>query len=182
MAFFNNSADDWQRLDWQVLRDGGIALYWRNEYLVEDARWLNEHDYELYELDCAKWFSREDMFADFDQSFHFPDSWGRNFDALNDCMTDLPLDAERGAALILRRFDFYASRSGATTLPSGEVEAVIVLDILAGASRFYLLNGRRLVVLVQSDDANLRIERLGGMAPQWNRREWLNANREPGSR
>jgi RNAse (barnase) inhibitor barstar len=182
MAYFNNSADDWQRIDWQVLRDGGIALYWRSEYLAEDARWLHEHDYELYEMDCAKWSSRDDMFADFDRAFRLPEWWGRNFDALDECMADLPLDEKLGAALVLRHFDSYASQFGAAPLARRETEAVVILDILARASRFHLLNGRRFVVLVQSDDSNLQIEQLGGMTPQWNRREWLTASREPNSR
>ena len=38
MTLFNNSPEDWQRLDWQILRDGGIALYWRQEYLADDVR------------------------------------------------------------------------------------------------------------------------------------------------
>ena len=40
MTLFTNSPEDWQRLDWQILRDGGIALYWRDEYLADDLQWL----------------------------------------------------------------------------------------------------------------------------------------------
>jgi RNAse (barnase) inhibitor barstar len=182
MAYFNNRAEDWERLDWQILRDGGISLYWRAEYLAEDAQWLSNHDYNLYDFDCATWVSREDMFSDFGRALHFPEWWGRNFDALDDCITELELPESPGAAIVLRHFDVYAFHAEARTLPSGETEAVVLLDMLASASRFHLLNGRRLVVLVQSDDPELTLKKLGGKIPQWNHREWLNENRRPSSR
>ena len=172
MAYFKNSADDWQRLDWRVLRDGGIALYWRSEYLAEDTQWLKTQDYVVYDFDCAGWRSLDDMFEDFGRVLQLPDWWGHNLNALNDLITDLPLDQDHGAVIVLRHFDSFASNS----------QAILALNIFAGASRFYLLSGRRLIVLVQSDDPNIRIEPLGGAAPRWNSREWLNANRNPSSR
>jgi RNAse (barnase) inhibitor barstar len=177
MAYFSDIANYWQRLDWQILRDGGIALYWRNEYLAQDAQWLKEHDYHVYDFDCATWLSSEDMFADFGRVLQFPDWWGRNLNALNDCITDLPLEESRGAVLVLQHFDSYASQSAARELPKDDTEAVLLLDILADASRFYLVNGIRVIALVQTDDPKLQIRRLGGKSPRWNEREWLNTNR-----
>jgi hypothetical protein len=58
MPFFNNTPDDWQRLDWQILRDGGIHLYWRREYLIEDTKWFANHDYDVFELACETWESQ----------------------------------------------------------------------------------------------------------------------------
>jgi hypothetical protein len=97
MALFSNSPEDWQRLDWQILRDGGIALYWRPEYLADAG-------------------------------------------------------------------------------------AEILLDVMAHACRFHLLNGRRFVTLVQTENPNYRVGRLGSIAATWNRREWLDAKRRPESR
>jgi hypothetical protein len=59
MPFFTNAPDDWQRLDWQILRDGGIHLYWRREYLIEDIDWFAKHDYDVFEFACEKWDSRD---------------------------------------------------------------------------------------------------------------------------
>jgi hypothetical protein len=80
------------------------------------------------------------------------------------------------------KFDAFVSGIGSTSMRSNENVAEIVLDILAGSSRFLLLNGGRLVTLVQTNDPNLRIGKLGGATPQWNRREWLDAKRRPDSR
>ncbi len=40
MALFTNSPQDWQRLDWQILRDGGVSLYSQLQFLADDMQWL----------------------------------------------------------------------------------------------------------------------------------------------
>jgi len=177
MPFFNNTPNDWQRLDWQILRDGGIHLYWRREYLVEDTKWFANHDYDVFELACETWESQDDMFTDLARVLRLPDYFGRNFDALDECIADLPLTENRGAVIVLTRFDAYAAGAGSAPMMRLKNEAEVVLDIIASASRFHLLNGNRLLALVQTDDPELRFGALGGNCPQWNRREWLNANR-----
>jgi barstar (barnase inhibitor) len=181
MSFFSNTAKDWERLDWQILRDGGIQLYWRREYLVEETRWLAEHDYDLYEFACETWLSPDAMFSDFGRVLRLPDWWGRNLDSLDECIADLPLSGSRGAAMILANFDTYAAGSGSALMHSDRTEAEVILDIIARASRFHLLNGNRLIALVQTNDPKLRVGTVGGMIPIWNRREWLEANRQPTS-
>lgn len=177
MSFFNNTPDDWQRLDWQILRDGGIQLYWRREYLIEDTQWFAKHEYDVFEFACETWESRERMFSDFVRVLRLPDYFGHNFDALDECIADLPLTEKRGAVMVLTGFDAYASGAGSAPMERVKNEAEVVLDIIASASRFHLLNGGRLLALVQTNDPQLRFGPLGGASPRWNRREWLNANR-----
>ena len=177
MPFFSNTPDDWQRLDWLILRDGGIHLYWRREYLTEDTKWFANHDYDVFELACQTWESQDDMFSDFARVLRLPDYFGRNFDALDECTADLPLTENRGAVVVRSRFDAYAAGTGSAPMQRLKNEAEVVLDIIASASRFHLLNGNRLLALVQTDDPELRFGALGGSNPQWNRREWLSAKR-----
>lgn len=49
--------------------------------------------------------------------------------------------------------------------------------VIAGASRRMLLTGKRLIILVQSDDPRMEFNQLGGVSAEWNRREWLNKDR-----
>ena len=179
MPSFNNTSDDWQRLDWQILRDGGIQLYWRREYLLADTEWFVKHDYEVFDFACNTWTLQDAMFSDFARVLRLPDYFGRNFDALDDCMTDLPFTENRGALIVLNRFDAYAAAAGSVLMDRLSTEAEVVLDIIASASRFHILNGNRLVALVQTDDPQLRFGTLSGKSPQWNHREWLNASRQP---
>ena len=179
MPFFRNTPGDWQRLDWQILRDGGIQLYWRPEYLLEDTKWFAEHGYDVFEFACDTWESQDDMFTDFARVLRLPDYFGHNFDALDECLADLPLTESQGALILLKRFDVYAAGAGSAPTRRLKNEAEVVLDIIAGASRFHLVNGNRLVALLQTNDPQLCFGTLGGISPSWNRRERLDAKRRP---
>jgi hypothetical protein len=186
MALFTNSANDWQRLDWTILRDGGISLYWRREYLAEDVRWLVAQGYDVYDFDCERWTSQDDMYSDITRVLRFAEwwgpQWGKNFDALDDCLSDLPIRDDGGAVLVFNKFNVYATGSGSPAMPNGRIEAEVLLDVIAGACRFFLLNGKRFITLVQTEDPNFRVEGLGAVSAAWNRREWLDQNRTPESR
>ena len=126
------------------------------------------------------------MYADIERVLRFSEwwgpYWGHNLNALDDCLTDLPISDHGGAALLFHKFDVYASRSGSAIMHSGRSGAEVLLDEMAGASRHCTLKGKRFILLVQTDDPNMRIGALGGTSPAWNRREWLKANRTPVSR
>ena len=186
MTLFNNSSEEWQRLDWQILRDGGISLYWRPEYLAEDVNWLAAKGYDIYEFDCERWNSETDMYSDFERVLRFSEwwgsKWGQNLNALDDCLGDLPIRNDGGVALVFHRFNAFETGSGSAPMPNGRTFAADLLDVLAATCRFHLLNGKRFVTLVQTENHNYRVQSLGAVSTSWNRREWLNANREPGSR
>lgn len=88
-------------LDGQILRDGGISLYKDRAFLEEDLRWLLDHGYHIYRLNCAEWTSEEIMHASLAREFAFPDYYGRNLNALDDCLTDLAVPDEGGTAVVL---------------------------------------------------------------------------------
>lgn len=171
VALFTNSPEDWQRLDWQILRDGGISLYRQQNFLAEDMRWFAAQNYDIHEFHCEHWDSPDALFLNFEQVLSF--SQCRNFDALEDDLTDLPIRGDGGAVLVLHRFDVYAAGSGARLLPSGCAENAVLLDVLARVCRFFLLNSRRFVTLVQTDNRDLRVGPLAAVSPSWNHREWL---------
>jgi Barstar (barnase inhibitor) len=178
MAAFDQQEDSRKRLDWEILRDGGINLYLRREYLDADIDWLRSQHYQVFPFDCTKWRSSEVMHADFARTLSFPSYYGKNLDALHDCLEeDLFVPDVGGVALILDRFDVYAKAQGTTLIPSGRAEAEVLLDILARATRYFLLTGRRLLTLVQSDDPEIRFDKLACVFADWNRREWLYKNR-----
>jgi RNAse (barnase) inhibitor barstar len=105
----------------------------------------------------------------------FPSYYGRNLNALNDCMCeDLQVPDAGGLALVLRH---YANGPGAVLDSKGMSGAEIVLDIFARASRYYMLTGRRLITLAQSDDPTVHFDYLDGVSATWNWREWLNKDR-----
>lgn len=168
----DDDPEDYQRLDYSLLQNGAVTLYWRPAYLDADVEWLTTHGYRVHRWDASAWSSVEQMHDDLARELAFPDYYGRNLDALNDCLRDLKMPREGGVALVLRRFDAFALREPRV--------AEAILDIAEHASRGYLVFGHRFVVLVQSDDPQITFGPLGAVSASWNRREWLTASRNPG--
>lgn len=169
VATFSDDPSELERLDWQLLQNGPITLYLRRAVLEPDVAWLREHAYTVVELDCLGWGDEKNMHQAMAETLSFPDYYGMNLDALNDCMTDVSVPVEGGLALVFLRFDAFASRQRRV--------AQALLDILAQSARRSLLFGRRLLVLVQSDDPRLAFEPVGAMEVGWNRKEWLDESR-----
>lgn len=177
MTIFSGDPGEWQRLDWHLLQNGGVALYFRPTVLEEDLEWFRANRYDIYEFECKSWNSVADLHKDFKDTLRFPDYYGRNFDALNDCLTDLSVPDEGGAVIVLKNFDAYADGTVFAGGHTGRTNAQTLLHILARVSRMQLLLGHRLLALVQSNDPRIRFEHLGCICAMWNPKEWLNEKR-----
>jgi RNAse (barnase) inhibitor barstar len=177
MSIFNQDDANDQRRDWTILRDGGVALYWRPEVLKKDVDWLEEQGYNIVEFDAAKWRGEEQMHDALRAALSFPYYYGKNVDALNDCMwSDVVVPEVGGLVLVFHHYDQFAKVDEA----EGSVEkslARVVLHIMARAIRYHMLFGRRLLILVQSDDPTVRFDDLAGVSAGWNPREWLTKSR-----
>jgi RNAse (barnase) inhibitor barstar len=137
--------------------------------LEDDISWLVEHGYRIDRLGCASWVDREIAHDALANALEFPDYYGRNLDAFNDCMSTLEVPLEAGRVLVFDRFDVPAATLGDF--------AYIVLDIVASTARDKLLFGRRLITLVQSNDPALGFPPVGATPVGWNPREWLDSAR-----
>lgn len=165
------------QLDWTILRDGGVALYWQPEILAGDVTWFRSNGYTTAEFQAGDWKSEEQMHDALKSTLSFPDYYGKNLDALNDCMwEDIVVPDEGGLVLIFYHYDRFqkAIRIDNT---DGRTFAEIVLDVLARAVRYQMLFGRRLLILVQSDDPRIRFDNLASVSADWNRHEWLDKKR-----
>jgi RNAse (barnase) inhibitor barstar len=181
MASFKAGEVNDQPLDWIILRDGGIYLYWRQEILADDLKWLESNNYTIISFDAAEWQSESAweserrMHESLKAQLSFPDYYGMNMNALDECISDdLVVPDSGGLAIVLNHFDRFSTPDIAS---SERIAPEIVLDIFARAVRHHMLFGRRLLILVQSDDPKIQFGRLGGVAALWNHREWLNKNR-----
>lgn len=175
MAAFR--ASDENTFDYTVIRDGGVTIYLNLHYLEEDLQWLRERNYRIHKLDCADWISENAMHESMKSKLAFPDYYGMNFDALNDVINDINVPNDGGTALVLLSFDQYADGPATSLSGSGIDQANILLNVLSRASHNFLLTGRRLLTMVQSNNLTMHYERLGCHSTQWNWREWLNKSR-----
>ncbi len=172
MAFFKRKEKapaDVQRLDWMLLERGAVALYHKGSVLSGDVGWFRQQGYAIHELDGAGWHSPADFHAAAQTGLNFPAYYAKNLAAWIDCLAELPVPDESGLLIVLRRFDVFAKAEPQL--------AQTILDSLESASRRFLLTGRRLIALVQSDDPRIRFERVGALPVTWNPREWTDADR-----
>src|SRR5262249_23491670 len=145
-----------QRLDFRLLQNGAVSLYFRHDVLAPDLTWLRERSYRIAEFDCRGWLDVEGMHRAFAAALSFPDYYGMNLDALNDCMSEVDVPADGGLVLVFLHFDTFASHHYDV--------AQRVLDVLADSARRFLLFGRRLLVLVQSNDPQISFKPVGATA------------------
>ncbi len=167
MAAFH--PDEWQKFDYQLLRNSPVILYYRLEVLDQVLLQLKTEGYAIDELDCSTWKSESDFHREIALGLEFPDYYGQNLNAFNDCMRDIEVPDLGGRIIVLRKFDLFA-------LHEPEV-AQIILDILARSSWRFLLVGQRLMTFVQSDDPRIAFNQVGSHPVKWNPQEWLNKNR-----
>lgn len=106
------------------------------------------------------------MHGQLKQKLNFPDYYGKNFDALNDCLTDIQI-SETGQIVVFNHLD------------SIDIKTIqILLDVFADNSRKHMLFGERLIVLAQVDNPVFKIDPVGATTVSWNKQEWLNSKRQ----
>lgn len=166
MASWDAEAQTTHPIDYGLVQNTFVTMYWRSPVLGETVGWLRSHGYEVAEFDAGSWTSADGMLDDLAERFQFPGYFGRNLDALNDCMRDVasheygwPAGAT-GLVIILRAFDAFAAVDRRT--------AQILLNIVAAQARSAILFGNRIICLVQSNDPQLSFEPVGAMPVLWN--------------
>jgi Barstar (barnase inhibitor) len=177
MAAFDPETDHSQDRAFRLLINTPVTLFWRPQILDETTGWLTDHGYQVTQIQASHWSTEHDLHRDIAAVLSFPDYYGRNLNALNDCMRDVvsqdygwtPNTA--GLALVFTGYDSFAARCPRP--------AQIVLDIMADSSRSAALFGRRLMCLVQSNDPHIRFQPVGATAVAWNDAEWLDSKRRP---
>ncbi len=163
--------------DWALLKNSHVHLYWRDQVLEETVNWLQGHGYHVLATNAGQWAEPADMHSDLARLLAFPSYYGRNLDALNDCLRDVAAyeygarQDSAGTVLVLTHFDAFAR--------THRNVAQALLDIFAGVARRAMLVGHRMLCLVQSDDPAIEFGPVGASPVMWNPQEWLQAKRSP---
>lgn len=161
MAAFKNEPEEWQRLDWMILRNGWACLYSKPDFLLIDVSWFRKERYRVIEFDCSTWKDDEALHADLKRRFRFPDTYGNNFNALQDSLADVTV-LGAGLVVVLHHFDAVEKKT-----------AQAILDRFAENARFHLLLAERIITLIQVDEAQVKYDAVGATPVVWNRYEWL---------
>ncbi|MFJ8393533.1 barstar family protein [Streptomyces sp. NPDC094144] len=153
-----------------------VTLFWRRQLLTDAGLRLEENGFRVVHLAAGEWTRERDMHSAFAAALRFPDYYGHNLDALNDCLGDVAChgpydDAPEGTGLVLSVTDYDRFTAACPDA------AQSVLDIVAGQARHAAVLRRRFFCLVHSNDPDIRFEPVGAVPVLWNRDEWPDARR-----
>ena len=154
--------------DIEILKDGPICKYYKNSILDEDMHWFIDNGFDVYDITVRNW-DKNNFHKHLKKELNFPDYYGENLAAFNDCLGDMYNDRYKGVVIIFRRYDEFLNNERSS--------AEAILDIIATESRNWLLKGKKLIGLIQSNEPNLVLPKLGGISPNWNLAEWMNDSR-----
>ena len=97
-----------ERLDWRLLERGAVALYHKGSILSQDLAWLRQNAYVVHELDAGPWSTPAAFHAEASRVLGFPPHYAPNLASWIDCLAELPVPDEGGAAIVWRRYDAFA--------------------------------------------------------------------------
>jgi hypothetical protein len=134
------------RLDFEIARDGFVRRLPSGVALRDAVSWFRREGYRVVEMEAEGWVDDRHMLAAFAAALSFPDHYGMNLNALNDCMSDVAEaeygwdTSEAGVVLVLVGHDRFTERLPRT--------AHHVQDILQRQGGYAALFGNRLLTIL----------------------------------
>jgi len=163
--------EDRERADWPLLEFGAVTLFWRGALFDATKAQLGGLGYRLIEIDCR---TAEQVVQEVSDGLSWAEQfgyepWTGNLNALDDAFHTFPFGSDDDVAICVRGFHVLVHQD--------ERLARGLLDAIERWSRHHLLSGRRLLAVIQTNDAEFYCEGLGAGRANWNNAEWFNASR-----
>jgi RNAse (barnase) inhibitor barstar len=168
MSSFPATQDEWWVF--HFLKNGGVVKYWHPALLVQDCQRLESMGYQLDHFNCLDWVDEPAMHLQLKAQLDFPDWYGGNLPAFNDCIfADFVIPEGTGRTLVLHRYDAFVAIEPQL--------AAKMVNAFARATYRHLVKGKRFFVFLQSNDPELNFENAGQQDVLWNVREFYNKDR-----
>lgn len=170
MAVFSRYVNNCSKLDWEVLVNGSISMYYDNDIMIQDLEWLRKNAYKIIELDFGFIDTPENFHKQIKKICEFPKYYGENSSALKDCLIhDLEIPYESGCAIVLKKYNQFYEKNKET--------AHEILESISESSRIRILMGERLITLLQSDSPTFLPDTIGARRILWNMQEAIDSIR-----
>jgi hypothetical protein len=162
MASFSEA--DSERLDWRIMQYSSVALYWRRELFEQAVSWLQDHNYAIHRISCDT--TLKDFRLQLSRALRFNElfgyePWNGGVASLDDAFWHLDFSGREGIAFAFSRIDRRMKSKYNRSLMHE------VLDVIEGNSRNYMLLGKRLLCVAQSDNWALQFAPIGAREPTW---------------
>lgn len=151
----------------KLLTDGSVKLFHKNGVLNQFISGISNEGFDIYNFDCSEWGAKN-YHTDLAATLDFPDHYGKNLDAFNDCLSDV-VPKNSGIVLVFKNYDSFAEKNAD--------DAYQILDIIQINAWRFLIEDIKLLAFIQSNDPNIDFPDLGGLSAEWNDEEWFNKNR-----
>jgi hypothetical protein len=151
------------RVDFGILRNSPVFVYYDREYLERIVQWLRANAYRICDMDSSTWTTEAAACSGLSLGLQIDDPYDRfvnglNTDALDDDLEDIEIPEDGGTVAVLRGIDALMNKFPAT--------AHAILNSLAASSRYHSLFGLRFMTLVLCNDSRLAFhDRIGGTRP-----------------
>ena len=74
--------------DIEILKNGHICKYFKTAVLDEDLIWFQNNKFEMIDINLSNW-TKKNFHKKLKYSLNFPNYYGENLDAFNDCLSDM---------------------------------------------------------------------------------------------
>ncbi|MGI3784200.1 MAG: barstar family protein [Janthinobacterium lividum] len=164
MVAFELDADRTHPLDFLLLQNGPINLVLPQRlHILADQ--LAALGYKVIHLPAANWSDDADLFQSIATHLHFPDYFGHNYPALDECLSDFAHGdfgwtptADRGVIVAVHDFEQFSYLAN--------YAAGRLLSYAVDSARYGALFGHRLLWLVEAT-TNFHPQPVGARTPLW---------------
>ena len=149
----------------ELVRDGCINLFYKTEVYLNTIEKLKNESIDIYVFDAIDWNKEENFYSSFSKGMNFPDYFGNNLDAINDCLGDL---INKNIAICISNYENFMIKC--------QKQANILPKIILTNCWEAILQENVMLMLIQTNNGSISFNDIKEFPPKWNQKEWLNKN------